>query len=235
MDIKHTLLKMHAGTLDVRLHKSRVKLKRLVKVGQSGLAVASQVAESTAHVVRQCLVLLKAASLNSLLEGLGSLCVTLTSAQLDSLETLAQKSLAAVLGQIGGLLKAFGKTVVAERLKVVRDKCGRRKLLVLALHDSLSLRFGDLLQQTLNGLRGGVVAELVNDAACGVVEESFAVAGLLFICVGSAVKGLDVFGVDSNSGGGVIDNLRPVAHSVPAGGTVGVENGIGLAEDGLAV
>jgi hypothetical protein len=76
---------------------------------------------------------------------------------------------------------------------------------------------------------------LVNDAACGVVEESFAVAGFLFICVGSAVQGLDVFGVDGDSSSGVVDNLRPVAHSVPAGGTVGVENGIRFAEDGLAV
>jgi hypothetical protein len=226
---------VHAGTLDVRLHERWVELKRLVKVRQSGVAIASQVTESTAHVVRECLVLVQSTSLDSLLEGVSSLGVALTSTQLDSLETLAEKSLAAAFRQIGSLLKAFGKAVVAERLEVVWDECGRGKLLVLALHNSLGLGFGDLLQQTLNGLRRGVVAELVDDAACGVVEESFAVAGFLFICVGSAIQGLDVFGVDSDSGGGVVDNLRPVAHSVPAGGTVGVEDGIRFAEDGLAV
>lgn len=226
---------MHAGTLDIRLHKCRIKLERLVEVVQSGVALASQVAESTTHVVRQCLVLLKTARLNSLLEGLSSLGVTLASAELDGLETLAQKILAAALRQIGSLLKAFGKAAVAEGLQVVRDECGGRKLLVLALHDSLGLGLGDLLQQTLNGLRRGVVAELVDDAACGVVEESFAVTGLLFVCVGSAVQGLDVFGVDGDSSSGVVDNLRPVAHSVPAGGTVRVEDSVRFAEDSLAV
>lgn len=110
---------MHASTLDVRLHECRVKLKRLVKVGQRRLAVTSKVAEGTAHVVCQSLVLLKITSLDSLLEALSSLCVSLTSAQLDSLETLAQKSLAAALGQIGRLLKTFGKAAVAEGLQVV--------------------------------------------------------------------------------------------------------------------
>jgi hypothetical protein len=110
---------VHAGTLDVRLHERWVELKRLVKVRQSGVAIASQVTESTAHVVRECLVLVQSTSLDSLLEGVSSLGVALTSTQLDSLETLAEKSLAAAFRQIGSLLKAFGKTVVAERLEVV--------------------------------------------------------------------------------------------------------------------
>jgi hypothetical protein len=114
VNARHTLLKVHARTLDVRLHKSRVKLERLVEIVQGGVAVASEVAESAAHIVRQRLVVFKTTSLDSVLEGLGSLCVTLTSAQLDSLETLTQKSLATAFGQIGSLLETFGKALVAE-------------------------------------------------------------------------------------------------------------------------
>jgi hypothetical protein len=110
---------VHAGTLDVRLHERRVKLERLIKVRQSGITIASQVTESTAHVVRKCLVLVQSTGLNRLLERLGSLCVALTSALLDSLKTLAQKSLTAAFRQISSLLKTFGKAVVAERLEVV--------------------------------------------------------------------------------------------------------------------
>lgn len=76
---------------------------------------------------------------------------------------------------------------------------------------------------------------MVDDAACGVVEKGLAVAGLLLICIGSAVQGLDVFGINGDSGGGVIDNLGPVGHGVPAGSTVGVEDSVSLAEDSLAV
>lgn len=35
------LLEVHAGALDVRLNKARVELKRLVKVGESRVTVAS--------------------------------------------------------------------------------------------------------------------------------------------------------------------------------------------------
>jgi hypothetical protein len=63
-----TLLKVHAGALDVRLNKSRIELQRLVEIGESRVAVASEVAESTTHVVCQCLVLLEIAGLDGLLE-----------------------------------------------------------------------------------------------------------------------------------------------------------------------
>lgn len=114
-----TLLEVHAGALNVRLDESRVKLERLVQVGKGRLAVAPKVAEGTAHVVCQRLVLLKTASLNSLLERLSRLVVALASAELDRLKTLAQVRLAAAFGEVGGLLETFGKAIVAEGLQVV--------------------------------------------------------------------------------------------------------------------
>lgn len=226
---------MHAGALHVRLNKRRVKLQRFVEIRKSRVAVASEVAESTAHVVRQCFALVKAACLNGLLERLRSLGVTLACTELDSLETLAQEILTAALREVSTLFETFGKTVVAERLQVVGDESGRRELLVLALHDRLGLDLSNLLKQTLYGLRRSVVAELVDDAAGGVVEEGFAETALLLVGVCSSVKGLDVLRVDRNSGSGVLNDLRPVAHRVPAGGTVGVEDSVGFAENGLAV
>jgi hypothetical protein len=55
----------------------------------------------------------------------------------------------------------------------------------------------------------------------------------VLVGVGAAVQGLDVLGVEVDRGRGVLDDLVPVAEGVVAGGAVGVEDGVGLAEDGL--
>lgn len=51
----------------------------------------------------------------------------------------------------------------------------------------------------------------------------------------AAVDGLDVVGVHVDGSGGVLNDLVPLAHGAVAGGTVRVEDGVGLADDGLAV
>jgi hypothetical protein len=55
----------------------------------------------------------------------------------------------------------------------------------------------------------------------------------MVVGIGAAVEGLDVLGVQVDGGGGVLDDLLPLAERVVAGGPVGVVNRIRLAEDGL--
>jgi hypothetical protein len=50
-----------------------------------------------------------------------------------------------------------------------------------------------------------------------------------------AVQGLDVFAVHGKSSAGVLNDLLPVRLNIVAGGTVGVEDGVGLADDGSAI
>ena len=52
---------------------------------------------------------------------------------------------------------------------------------------------------------------------------------------GTTVNGLDVLVIHADSRSGVFDDLVPLAHGAVAGSSVGVENGIGLAEDSLGV
>jgi hypothetical protein len=53
------------------------------------------------------------------------------------------------------------------------------------------------------------------------------------IGVGAAVESLDVLGIEVDGGGGVLDDLLPLAEGIVAGGAVGVVDRIRLAEDGL--
>jgi hypothetical protein len=53
--------------------------------------------------------------------------------------------------------------------------------------------------------------------------------------IGTAVQGLDVLGVEGDGGGGVLDDLVPVAERVVAGSPVGVVDRVGFAENGLGV
>lgn len=52
---------------------------------------------------------------------------------------------------------------------------------------------------------------------------------------GSSVEGLDVLVVHRERSRGVLDNLFPFRQNIVAGGTVGVEDGVGLAQNGLSV
>jgi hypothetical protein len=230
-----TELQVHAGALDEALCQGRIQLDALVHVLQGVLVVALEVAEGAAHVVGKGLVLAQVAQLQGAVEGGGGLGVALAGLGGHGLETLAQLALARLLVELGVVSEPGGGVLGAEALQVVGDEGGAGQLLLLALQDGLALLLGDLLQQALDALGAALVAEAVDDAAGRVVEQGLAVAVDLLVGVGAAVEGLDVLVVEVDGGGGVVDDLLPVAHGVVAGGAVGVEDGVLLAQDGLAV
>ena len=80
-----------------------------------------------------------------------------------------------------------------------------------------------------------IVTELIDDSAGCIVEECLAVAVHLLVGIGSSIASLDVEGVEIESGGGVCDDLLPVAQGVVASGTVRVKDWVLFAEDRLAV
>lgn len=226
---------MQAGTLDIALHQGRLQLNTLVKISQSTLGVTLKVSEGSPHVKRQSLEFTQVAKFQSLLKGSSSLLVAVTSLLADTNQSLAQLALARFLGQVFGVLKTFGERLRAEALEIVGNEGGAGELLALGLEDGLTLMLRNLLQQSLEGVTAHFVGESVHDAAGGEIEESFAVLLEMLVGNGTTVQGLDVLAVHLERRGGVLHDLFPFRHDIVAGGTVGVVDGIGLANDSLSV
>lgn len=232
---KHTKLKVQAGTLDVALHQGWLQLNTLVKISQSTLGITLKVSEGGPHVKRQSLKFTQVTKFQSLLEGSSSLLVAVTSLLADTNQSLAQLSLARFLGQIFGLLKTLGERLRTETLEIVGDEGGAGELLALGLEDGLTFVFRNLLQKSLEGVTAHFVGETVHNAAGGEIEESFAVLLEVLVGNGATVQGLDVPAVHLERGGGILHDLFPFRHDIVAGGTVGIVDGIGLANDSLSI
>ena len=228
-------LQVQAGALDVALDQRRREFNTLVKVSESTSGVTAKVGEGSAHIQGQSFKFTKVTDLEGLLERGGSLLVTISGLLAHSNETLAQLALAGLLVQLNGLFQAFRQGLGTEALEVVGNKGGAGKLLGARLQDSLALLLGNLLQQALEGVAADVVRESVDDTAGGEVEESLAVLLEVLVCDSSPVEGLDVFAVHGESGAGVLNDLLPVGLHVITGGAVGVEDGVRLAKNSLAV
>ena len=226
---------VHGGALDEGLGEGGLQADGLVHVLQSVLVVALEVAKGSAHVVCEGFVLAQVAELESAVEGCGGFGVAVASLGGHGLEALAQLALSALLVQLGVVVKALWWRLGSEALEVVCDECWAGQLLLLSGENCLALGLGNLLQQPFYALRTALVAEAVDDAARRVVEQSLAVALDLLVCVRSSVQGLDVFVVEVDGGGRVFNDLVPLLHGVVAGRAVRVEDGVLLAEDGLAV
>lgn len=233
--LKHTKLKVQAGTLDVALHQGWLQLNTLLKISQSTLGVTLKVGEGSSHVKRQSLEFTQVAKFQSLLESSSSLLVAITGLLADTNQSLAQLGLSRFLGQLDRLLKTLRERLRAEALEVVGNESGTGELLALGLENGLTLVLRNLLQKSLEGVTAHFVGETVHDAASGEIEESFAVLLEVLVGNGATVQGLDVLAVHLERGGGVLHDLFPFRHDIVAGGTVGVVDGIGLANDSLSV
>lgn len=226
---------MQARTLDVALHQGRLQFNTLFKISQSTLGVTLKVGEGSSHVKRQSLEFTQVAKFQSLLESSSSLLVAITGLLADTNQSLAQLALSRFLGQLDRLLETLRERLRAEALEVVGNESGAGELLALGLENGLTLMLRNLLQKSLEGVTAHFVGETVHDAAGGEIEESFAVLLEVLVGNGATVQGLDVLAVHLERGGGVLHDLSPFRHDIVAGGTVGVVDGIGLANDSLSV
>ncbi|KAI6768290.1 hypothetical protein HG530_006299 [Fusarium avenaceum] len=230
-----TKLQADAGTLDVALRHGGVELDALVEILGGFGVVAQQSAEGTSHVVGKSLVLAKIAELQSLLECLSSLLVTITSLLLQSLEANLHLSLASMGIQLFRILESFGSGLGTEALEIVANEDRAGQLGGSGLHHLLGLLLSEGLEKSLDSLGGGLALEVVDDARGSEIEEGLGVLLLVLVGGGATVDGLDVVRVHVDSGGGVLNDLIPFAHGAVTGGSVGVEDRVGLAENGLGV
>lgn len=173
--------------------------------------------------------------MQGLFKGCSSLIIAIAGLLGHGKETLAQLTLARFLAHVGSLFKTLGKRAGAEALEVVGDKGWAGKLLPLGLQDGLTLVFRNLLQESFERATADLVGETVHDAAGGEIEQSFAELSEVFVRNRSSVQSLDVLVVHRKRSRGVLDNLFPFRQNIVAGGTVGVEDGVGLAQNGLSV
>jgi hypothetical protein len=151
-------------------------------------------------------------------------------------QTCLQLSLSSVHVQLVGVIQTSRALLGAEALDVVGDKGRAGKLVgVLGLDDIVGLNLSNLLQETLNGVGARLVLELINDAAGGEIEEGLAVLLEMLVCIGTSVESLDVGGVQVNGSSSILDNVIPDAQGIVASSTVGVEDGVGLAQNSLRV
>jgi len=230
-----TELQVQAGALDVALDKGGLQLHALVQVRERTSSVAAEVCESGAHVKSQGLKLLQAPNLESLLKRRGSILITITGLLTHGNQTAAEQTLAGVLAQLNRLLQALGKRHGTEALQIVGDESGTGQLLGARIQDSLALLLSNLLQQTLKRAAADLVGEAIDNAAGSEVEEGLTVLAEMFVGNGSPVQGFHVLAVHGERGASILHNLLPLRQDVVAGGAVRVENGIGLADNGLAV
>lgn len=230
-----TELEVHRSTLDVTLGHGRVELNGLGQVTESLNVLATKVSERAAHVVCESLVLAELSQLQSGVEVLGGLLVTIAGFLVHGSKASLQLSLSAVLSELNTDLESGWCWLSAERLEVVGDEGWAWKALVLAGHDGLALRLSDLLEESLDGLGRCWRLKSVDNAGCGEIEESLGVLLELLVGVGAAVQCLDVLAVELESGSGVLDNLLPIVLGIIASSAVGVKDWIWLAENGLSV
>lgn len=173
--------------------------------------------------------------MQGLFKGCSTLIIAIAGLLGHGKETLAQLTLARFLAHVGSLFKTLGKRAGAEALEVVGDKGWAGKLLALGLQNGLTLVFRNLLQESLERVTANLVGETVHDAAGGEIEQGFAELSEVFVRNRSSVQSLDVLVVHRKRSRGVLDNLFPFRQNIVAGGTVGVEDGVGLAQNGLSV
>ena len=230
-----TKLQVHARPLDVALGHLGVELDALGEIREGLLVLALEAAEGAAQVVRVRGMLAEVAQLQALVKGLGSLLVTRAGLALQRLEALLQLAQAGILRQLDRVLEALGPGLGPEALDVVADERRAGQAGGLVLQDLLGLGLGELLEQALDRLGALLVPEAVDDAARGEVEECLAVLLEVVVGVGAAVQGLDVLGVEVDGGGGILDDLVPVAQGIVAGSAVGVVDGVRLAQNRLGV
>ena len=230
-----TKFEVQAGTLDVALHQRWLQFDTLVKVSQSRQGVTFKVGEGSPQVKGQGFEFTQVSKLQSLFKGCGSLIITIASLLGHGKETLAQLTLARFLAQFGSLFKTLGKRAGAEALEVVGNKGWAGKLLALGLQNGLALVFRNLLQESFERVTANLVGETVHDAAGGEIEQGFAELSEVLVRNGSSVESFNVLVVHRERSRSVLDNLFPFRQYVVAGGTVGVENGVGLAQNGLSV
>ena len=76
---------------------------------------------------------------------------------------------------------------------------------------------------------------MVDDAASGKVKKCVVVLLQMLVGNSSAVEGFEVFVVHRKSCARIFDHLLPLGQDIPASGAVGVEDGIGFAQDGFSV
>lgn len=230
-----TKLKAYASALDVALGQRGVQLDTLVKVLCGISVVAKERSHGSAKVVRKGLVLAEVAELKSLLESQTSLLISFGRSLLQALETTLKLTKTGLGRYLGRVLEAFGTRLGTEALEIVADEDGARQLGRAGSHHLLSLVFGKGLEKSLDGLGCGVALEVVDDARGGEVEQRLGVHLLVLVGGGAAVNGLDIVGVHGDGSGGVVNDGVPLAHGAVAGSAVGVEDGVGLAKDGLGV
>lgn len=226
---------MQAGTLDVALNQRRLQLNTLVEIQQCGLGVTLEIRESGSQVKSKGFVFTQVSELQGLLKSRSSLLIAITSLQGHCKQTLAELALARFFAQIHRLIEAFGQCLGAEALEIVRNEGRARELLALRLNNGLSFPLSNLLQESFQSNTADLVGEAVNDAAGSKVKKSLAELLQVFVCNSSPVQGFDVLAVHGESGTGIFDNLLPLRQNVVAGGTVRVEDWVGLAENGLSV
>ena len=228
-------LEVHAGALDIALRQGWVELDGLGEISHGVVVLAKKAAEGSAEVIGEGLVLAQVAELQRLIKGLPGLLVALARLLLHRGQAELQLAEASVIGKLDRLGQSIGTLLDAEALQVVANKGVARELDRAVGQHLLSLLLGELLQEALDGLGARLVLEAVDDAGRGEVEQGLAIHLEVLVGVCATVQRLDVLGIEVNGSSGVFDNLVPVSQCVEAGGTVRVEDGVGLADDGLGV
>lgn len=180
-------------------------------------------------------MLAEIAQLEGFLEGLSGLLISFASLLVQTLEADLQLALASLTIQLDRVVKALGAVLLSEALEVVANKNGAGQLGRSRGHHLLGTVFGEDFEESLYSMGCGFALKVVDDAGCREIEKSFRVLLLVFVGGGSAVDGLDVLRVHGNGGSSICNDLVPLAHSTEAGGTVGVEYGVGLAKNRLRI
>ena len=153
----------------------------------------------------------------------------------DGRQPSLQLTWASIFVQLYLLGQTFGGRSRSEALQIVGDEGRTRKLVRLILQNRSPLLFCHLLEQPLDALGALIVSELVNDATRGIVKQRLADPAQMFVGMCASIQGLDVFRIHGDRCACIFDHLIPLAQNIIAGGSVGVVDRVGLAEEGFAV